>query len=171
MKNVKPNRGHTALVRLQNLDLLKFLVSQNLDNLHLTSGIRDDLIAEIRGNLTLARCEECGKKYQKTWDRPSKCECGGKIKSFVIKYGDELPKQELDLSFHHSKLADVFIVIGSSLTTQPAGNLPRIAKSNGAKIIIINRGKIELDHIADLRFNEDSGEVLTALVDKIEAHH
>ncbi len=168
MNNIKPNEGHRALVKLQEMNILKFLISQNLDNLHLTSGIREDLIAEIHGNLDLARCLECGKKYKKTWDRPSKCTCGGKIKSFVIKYGDELPKQELDLSFNHSKQADVFIVIGSSLTTQPAGNLPRIAKSNGAKVIIINRGETTLDQIADLRFNEDSGTVMTAIVKEIE---
>jgi len=167
-KTVKPNDGHLALVKLQDLNLLKFLISQNLDNLHLTSGIREDMIAEIHGNLSLARCQECGKKFKKTWDRPSKCSCGGKIKSFIIKYGDELPKQEVDMSFNHSKQADVFLVIGSSLTTQPAGNLPRIAKSNGAKFIIVNRGKTELDHMADLKFEKNSGEVLTAIVNEIE---
>jgi len=156
------------LVRLQNLNLLKFLISQNLDNLHLKSGIHESMIAEIHGNLSQARCQECGKKYKKTWDRPSTCSCGGKVKSFVIKYGDNLPKQELEMSVTHTKQADVFLVIGSSLTTQPAGRLPIIAKNNGAKLIIINRGKTELEHLADLRFNEDSGEVLKAIVKEIE---
>ena len=126
------------------------------------------MIAEIHGNLSQARCQECGKKYKKTWDRPSNCSCGGKIKSFVIKFGDHLPKQELELSSTHSKQADVFLVIGSSLTTQPAGSLPILAKHTGAKLIIINRGKTKLDYLADLRFNEDSGEVLNAVVKEIE---
>jgi len=169
VKNVKPNTGHTALVRLQNHNILKFLISQNLDNLHLESGIHESLIAELHGNLSLARCQECGKKYRKTWDRPSTCSCGGKIKSSVIKFGDNLPKQELELSFTHSKQSDVFLVIGSSLITQPAGRLPMIAKNNGAKLIIINRGKTHLDHLADLRFDEDSGVVLEAVVNKIES--
>jgi len=168
VKTVQPNDGHTALVRLQDLNLLKFLISQNLDNLHLQSGIHESMIAEIHGNLSQARCQECGKKYKKTWDRPTTCLCGGKIKSFVIKFGDDLPKQELELSSTHSNQADVFLVIGSSLTTQPAGSLPIIAKRNGAKLIIINRGKTQLDYLADLRFNEDSGEVLNAVVKKIE---
>jgi NAD-dependent deacetylase len=165
---VKPNKGHMVLVKLQELNLLKFLISQNIDNLHLSSGIKEDLIAEIHGNLTLARCQGCGKKYAKTWDRPNKCTCGGLIKSFVIKFGDEMPPQELNLSLDHTKQADVFIVIGSSLVTQPAGNLPIIAKDNGAKLIFINRGETKLDRLANLKFNESAGDVLIAFLNQIE---
>ena len=34
-----PNAGHMAIVELQNIGRLKFLISQNVDNLHLKSGI------------------------------------------------------------------------------------------------------------------------------------
>jgi len=155
------------LVKLQELGILKFLISQNIDNLHRTSGIRDDLIAELHGNVTLARCQDCGKKYAKTWDRPNKCSCGGAIKSFIIKFNDEMPKHELDIAFEHTKQADVYLVVGSSLITQPAGSLPHIAKRNGAKLIFINRGETTLDRLADLRFNESATEVLTEIVKKI----
>ncbi len=156
------------MVKLQDLGMLKFLISQNIDNLHRTSGIQDDLIAELHGNVTLARCQDCGKKYAKTWDRPNKCSCGGPIKSFIIKFNDEMPKQELAHAFEHSKQADVYLVVGSSLITQPAGSLPRIAKRNGAKLIFINRGETTLDRLADLRFNENSNDVLTAIVEEIK---
>ena len=166
-KKVKPNDIHFALVKLQELNILKFLISQNMDNLHLTSGIRDNLIAELHGNLTLARCQQCGKKYAKTWDRPNKCFCGGHITSFIIKFGDDLPKEELDLSLNHTKLADVFLMVGSSLMTQPAGSLPKIAKRNKAKLIFINRGETALDRLADLRFNENASRVLNEIIKKI----
>ena len=91
-KKVKPNEGHFALVKLQENGLLKFLISQNIDNLHLASGIRQEILAELHGNTTLERCQQCGKKYKKAWDGPNTCSCGGKIKSFVIKFNDELPK-------------------------------------------------------------------------------
>ena len=52
---VKPNTGHYAIVELQNLGLMKFLISQNVDGLHLASGIKPDLIAEFHGNHTLIR--------------------------------------------------------------------------------------------------------------------
>ncbi|HEC41040.1 MAG TPA: hypothetical protein ENI29_22530 [bacterium] len=133
----------------------------------MTSGIHDELIAELHGNITLARCQQCGKKYAKTWDRPSKCFCGGSIKSSIIKFDEELPKEELNKSFNHTKLADVFLMVGSSLLTQPAGRIPRIAKKNGARLIFVNRGETALDRLADLRFNENASKVLNEIIKKI----
>ena len=45
--SVEPNNGHLALVALQKLEKLKFLISQNVDNLHLKSGIPPELLAEL----------------------------------------------------------------------------------------------------------------------------
>jgi mono-ADP-ribosyltransferase sirtuin 6 len=37
---IQPNKGHMAIVELQNIGKLEFLISQNIDNLHLKSGIK-----------------------------------------------------------------------------------------------------------------------------------
>jgi|GEM_PF-2006164 len=42
---VKPNTGHLSIVELQRLGKLKFLISQNVDNLHLKSGIDPERLA------------------------------------------------------------------------------------------------------------------------------
>jgi mono-ADP-ribosyltransferase sirtuin 6 len=52
--SVEPNTGHYAIVELQKIGKLKFLISQNVDNLHLKSGIRLELLAELHGNM--CRC-------------------------------------------------------------------------------------------------------------------
>ena len=57
--SVEPNAGHMAIVELQNLGKLSFLISQNVDNLHLRSGVRPDLLAELHGNVTKLRCNRC----------------------------------------------------------------------------------------------------------------
>ena len=44
---VGPNEGHMVLVELQNMGLLKFLITQNTDNLHRQSGIDPDKISEL----------------------------------------------------------------------------------------------------------------------------
>jgi NAD-dependent deacetylase len=36
--HIQPNHGHMAMVELQNVGKLEFLISQNVDNLHLRSG-------------------------------------------------------------------------------------------------------------------------------------
>ena len=53
----EPNSSHLAIVDLQNIGKLKFLISQNVDNLHLKSGIRFDLLAELHGNITRFCCK------------------------------------------------------------------------------------------------------------------
>ena len=40
----EPNAGHMAIVELQDLGKLDFLISQNVDNLHLKSGMRPDML-------------------------------------------------------------------------------------------------------------------------------
>ena len=56
---VAPNSGHSAIVELQKMGKLKFLISQNVDNLHLKSGIRPEILAELHGNMTKMRCTRC----------------------------------------------------------------------------------------------------------------
>ena len=60
--SVEPNSGHIAIVDLQKMGKLKFCISQNVDNLHLKSGINPDLLAELHGNMTKLRCTRCDKK-------------------------------------------------------------------------------------------------------------
>ena len=59
--SVDPNTGHLAIVELQKLGKLQFLISQNVDNLHLKSGIPPELLAELHGNITRLRCSRCEK--------------------------------------------------------------------------------------------------------------
>ena len=67
----EPNSGHLAIVELQNIGKLKFLISQNVDNLHLKSGIRLDLLAELHGNITRFRCTGCGKTIDRSSGKKS----------------------------------------------------------------------------------------------------
>jgi NAD-dependent SIR2 family protein deacetylase len=161
---IKPNKAHIALVKLQESKILKFLISQNIDNLHIRSGFPEEKLIELHRNLTLLRCLNCGKKIKKTWDRPINCTCGGIFKPFIVKDDEDVPKIELEKALHQVSLADVFLVIGSSLITQPAGELPKIAHKKGSKLIIINRGATELDNKAYLRFHENISLVLSDIL-------
>jgi NAD-dependent deacetylase len=158
-----PNAGHYAIRALQDLGRLKFLISQNVDNLHLKSGIRPELLAELHGNLTKLRCQHCGRQVDKDTGA-SWCSCGRSLVSSVVDFGQSLPEKDLTESFYHSQRCDLFVAAGSSLVVTPAANMPVEALRAGAKLVIINRGETPLDQYAHLRFHEGTGEVLTKTV-------
>ena len=62
----------------------------------------------------------------------------------------------------------MFIVIGSSLVVYPAASLPLQAKRSGARMVIINLGPTEQDHIADVIINKSAGETMTEIVNGVK---
>ena len=157
---------HLALVELQKLGKLEFLISQNVDNLHLKSGIDPELLLELHGNIAKVRCSRCEKTFGYSLNRKS-CTCAGALFPSVVNFGQSLPEKDLFLSFEHSRRCDLFVVIGSSLVVTPAVNMPVEALRAGAKLVIVNAGATPLDRDAHLRFHEKIGEVLPPVVEKL----
>jgi len=164
--DVEPNASHRAIVELQKLGKLRFLISQNVDNLHLRSGIRPDLLAELHGNTTKLRCQRCKSQVDKSLGL-TRCSCGDWLVSSVVNFGDPLPKRELDDSFWHSSRCDLFIMVGSSLVVSPANEMPKTALRSGARLVIINKGETPLDECCHLRFEEKIGEVLPPAISQL----
>ena len=166
--DAEPNAGHNAITELQNLGKMEFLISQNVDNLHLKSGIKPELLAELHGNMTKVRCEGCDFKMDRI-EGESECPlCGGKLVPSVVNFGQSLPEKDLRESYEHSKMCDLFLVVGSSLVVYPAADMPRVALQVGAKLVIINQGETPYDNEAHLRFTEAIGEVLPPAIEQLK---
>jgi NAD-dependent SIR2 family protein deacetylase len=179
-----PNEGHMAVVELLRMGKLLFLISQNVDNLHIRSGIPLDMIAELHGNINMMKCLDCDRRYTKEqvkWDEVKwgkgyrtqsagsgqpVCDCGGRIISSVVNFGDPMPEKEMELSMKASQECDLFIVVGSSLVVSPANHFPVVALRSGARLIIINRGETPLDEMAHLRFHEGIADTFIPMVKK-----
>src|SRR4030042_3498867 len=127
---VQPNQAHSAIEELQNMGKLKFLITQNVDNLHLKSGIKPELIAEFHGNIMKLRCTFCCNQIDSFPDLMDAqcpiCE-KGRLVSSVVNFGDPIPQKVYDDSARHAKFADCFVVAGSSLVVHPAASMPEIA--------------------------------------------
>ncbi|MHA1847955.1 MAG: SIR2 family NAD-dependent protein deacylase [Promethearchaeota archaeon] len=184
---IKPNIGHQAIVELKRLGKVDFLISQNVDGLHLISGFPQAKIAELHGNKHYMVCLSCNQKYNLNeigWNKaihgngyrtsPSRpgqprCpKCGGRIISSIVNFNDPMPEKELDNATRHSKLCDLFIVLGSSLVVNPAAKMAHIAKKSGARIIINNLGETPYDSIADLLVPFKINEYFPPVVDQVK---
>jgi NAD-dependent SIR2 family protein deacetylase len=165
--SVEPNAGHMAIAELQNLGKLAFLISQNVDNLHLKSGIKPELLAELHGNITKVRCSKCEFTMDNSGDRTCPL-CGGTLAPSVVNFGQSLPRKDLSDSYSHSQRCDLFVVAGSSLVVYPAADMPQVALQAGAKLVIINQGETPFDSLAQLLFREKTGEVLTGAVERLK---
>jgi NAD-dependent deacetylase len=146
---------------------LKFLISQNVDNLHLKSGIKPELLAELHGNIRKLRCTGCGMAFDPITEQNG-CDCGKELVPSVVDFGQPLPERDLMLSFAQSRNCDLFIVVGSSLVVTPAADMPREALRAGARLVIINQGETPLDPNADLRFHENIGDILPRVVKRLK---
>ncbi|MDB5630009.1 MAG: NAD-dependent deacetylase [Tardiphaga sp.] len=59
---------------------------------------------------------------------------------------------------------DLFLAIGSSLVVWPAAGFPQLAKSSGARLVIINNEPTDQDDLADLVIRHDIGETLSPFI-------
>lgn len=60
-----PTLTHMSLVALHEANICKFTISQNVDGLHLRSGLNPAQVAELHGNTNLEYCSSCNTKYMR----------------------------------------------------------------------------------------------------------
>ena len=94
--------------------------------------------------------------------------CGGLVKPHIVFYGEALDSNLLFSAERMLRQTDLMLVLGSSLTVEPAASLPRIVLQNGGKIVIVNRQPTSLDRYAELKF-EDLKTVFETLEQKLKA--
>lgn len=54
-----PSKTHMALKALTDSGHVKYIVSQNIDGLHLKSGLAREFLAELHGNMFVENCNKC----------------------------------------------------------------------------------------------------------------
>ena len=171
LQNKEPNPGHIALARLEEIGVLRSLITQNIDNLHNLAGNVN--VLEIHGNSSLLRCIECSTRWGgdelEVKDIPLKCpDCGGLVKTDTVMFGEPIPSEVLRRCFEEADRSDCMIVAGTSATVTPAANLPMIVRRNAGKLIEVNIRESEITHSCDVNIFAPSGESLPVLVEEVE---
>ncbi len=167
----KPNKAHIAISKIIKMKKSGHVITQNIDNLHQASGLEDSNLTELHGNTTYAKCLSCQKRYDlnllrdiyfRKGDVPNCINCGGFIKTATISFGQQMPEKAMIDSYQKTTEADLFLAVGTSLRVFPAAEFPRLAKKNGAKLVIINSEATNFDGLADLVINENISDIFSS---------
>ena len=162
----QPNKAHTALAELENMGIVRHVITQNIDGLHKKAGSRN--VTEIHGSLRETYCLQCGKEYLAPGvpdGMPPYCDCGGVLKPNTVLFGEQLPEGALEKAYQESSSCKLMLVIGTSAVVQPAASLPVVARQKGAKIVEVN---IEpAFYAADVVVKEKAGVGLSHILEAV----
>lgn len=178
-----PTPTHMALVELARSWQLKFLVSQNVDGLHLKSGFPPEILTDLHGNMFLDRCNQCGRQFVRTTATKSvgqkptgeSCPvpkkngrlCRGHLHDSILDWEHELPEDGIEAADLHCRAADLILCLGSTLQIVPCGALPLLAKKTGGKIVICNLQPTKIDKSANLILRAYVDDVMEKLMKRL----
>jgi NAD-dependent deacetylase len=138
--NALPNRAHLALAELENMAILKLVITQNVDSLHEKAGSRN--VIEYHGGVSKLRCMSCNTRYRREeYDLqnlkaegklPPRCgKCNGVIKHDGVYFGEAIPSDVAHASLEAAWKCDLMLICGTSAVVYPFAQLPRIARDKG----------------------------------------
>jgi NAD-dependent protein deacetylase/lipoamidase len=170
--DARPNPGHLAFVALEERGKLHALITQNIDELHQIAGNSPAKLIEVHGTLRKFMCWGCGmrgpmqtvlERVRAGEDDPHCLDCGGILKSDTISFGQQLVPEVIDRAMQAAGEAEVFLAVGTSLQVYPIAGTVEVARSAGAKLVIVNAQPTPFDELADAVFHESISEVLPQL--------
>ncbi len=174
--DAQPNDGHRIAAKWENAGRLRGVITQNIDELHQQAGSEN--VLELHGTARKIACMDCDYRvvadalideFLATDQVPNcpNCDDGGRLKHATVSFGQSLPADVIYAASKWCREADLIFAVGSSLVVTPAADLPRIAKDNGAILVIINRDPTPLDTIADFVINTDICKTLAEIDAKL----
>ena len=89
--------------------------------------------------------------------------CGGTLKPDFVYFGENVPKDRVEMSYRMVDDADALVVAGSSLTVMSGLRFVRHAAKDGKPVVIINRGATRGDDKATVKLEAGVSESLTWL--------
>jgi NAD-dependent deacetylase len=170
MFQAQPNAAHLALAELKAAGCLSHIITQNIDGLQQRAGASG--VIELHGDIYTGTCISCYAVYHSEQFYADFIEracvphcpgCGGVIKPNVILFGEALPVRALMAAKRAITECDVLLIAGSSLEVAPASDLPMLARSHQAQLIIINQGSTYMDDFCDVFIQSDVALALPAI--------
>jgi len=179
LSKAQPNPGHYALAKLERLGVLKCVLTQNVDGLHLKAGSVN--VIEYHGNAFKLRCPTCGARYwveeydieglRARGELPPRCRrCGSALKADVVHFNEPIPEDVRLRSLQEVFRCDVALVCGTSAVVYPFAELPRIAWRRGATVIEVNLEPtpLTMEGVSTIFIQGRTGEMLPKIAERVE---
>ena len=152
-RKAQPNDVHRAIVRLEQAEKLRMVVTQNIDGLHSLAGTSGGRLVELHGTNSLVECQSCKRRsdpephfdFFRAQRTSPLCACGGFLKPATISFGQSLEPHELGRAHQGAMEADLVVALGSTLSVYPAASFPLLTAQRGIPYVIVNRGATEHD--------------------------
>lgn len=155
IQNAIPTLAHMVIAGMVREGFVSHIVSQNVDNLHLLSGVPRAQLSELHGNLFLEQCAECKTEVTRDFEMPTaglkptgRCcpQCDGPLTDKTLDWENNLPEPDAAVARRVARQAKLNLVVGSSLQMRPASDMP--FRPDKHKTIIINLSATDKDEKA-----------------------
>jgi NAD-dependent deacetylase len=132
---VTPNRGHEILVELEAyFDVT--VVTQNVDNLHERAGSTH--VIHLHGSLFESRSTADATLVYPIpgWELKlgDHCELGSQLRPNIVWFGELVPM--IEVASQYASMADIFLVVGTSLVVYPAAGLIHDVPVESPKFVV-----------------------------------
>jgi len=166
LDDAAPNPAHETLAEMERRGHLDAVVTQNVDGLHGRAG--SERVVHLHGAGQTGVCQRCdhAEPVEGVADRvdpesPPHCpDCEGVLKPDTVLFGESLPSDAVREARTLVETADVLLVVGSSLTVEPAASLPERALAWDATLAVVNREATRYADRAAHTFRGDAGDVV-----------
>jgi len=198
LRQAEPNPGHHALAELEKMDILKCVVTQNIDGLHRKAGNRR--VLECHGTVNRLRCPSCGSRFEfEEYDleeagegeslHPLCRKCQSPIKLDVVHFNEPIPSDVARESLEETRKCDLMLICGTSAVVYPFAQLPRMARQRRVEqeqkaksgfyfvkeiaattIIEVNAEPtpLTLEGVSDYLIQGSTGQILSLMIDKVK---
>lgn len=192
IEEAQPTPAHHAIKALTDFaGKPVFVVSTNVDGLHVKSGLTHDNLSELHGNIYREVCCLCGTEVYrdfpvqadrdapmdvgflrgKDFDRTRlshrtgrRCLCEGYFCDDIISFGEAMPPGPTQRAVTAAAQADLAIVLGTSMRVAPANRIPEMVFQNNGKLVIVNLQKTPFDDLSEIRFWGSTDDVMVGLL-------